>query len=309
MPNALPNSLPNGPFTVQTGRDLGMTKRELYGRSVVIPFPGTRLPADGPWDLAARCGALALTLPDSSAFSHVTALRLQGIEEPWRLEADEQMHVVVRTAGDRPQRRGVTAHVASDTVLTKRVAGVQVTTPAQTWIHLAASLTVDELVVLGDAMTRRKAPACALEDLRAVLAEAGSRRGVRRAAEALPLIRPRTDSSMETRTRLVLVRGGLPCPQVNEDQFTDSGEFLAMPDMAYPGLKIAIEYAGDVHRDPDVWRRDVNREARMRDHDWDVITVIVEHVLQRPEFLVARVRRSMRAQSVRLGVPLPAQLV
>ncbi|WP_144016728.1 hypothetical protein [Beutenbergia cavernae] len=110
---------------------------------------------------------------------------------------------------------------------------------------------------------------------------------------------------METRTRLVLVRGGLPCPAVNEEQLLDSGEFLAMPDMAYPDLKVAIEYAGDVHRDPGVWRRDVEREARLRDHEWEVVTVIADHVLRRPELLVARVRRAMHAQSVRLGVALP----
>lgn len=53
---------------------------------------------------------------------------------------------------------------------------------------------------------------------------------------------------METRTRLLLVFAGLPCPETNVPVFDDHGQWIGRPDLAYRRLRLAIQYEGDVHR-------------------------------------------------------------
>jgi len=128
-------------------------------------------------------------------------------------------------------------------------------------------------------------------------------RGIVRCREAIDLVRPGTDSSMETRTRLLLVQAGLPCPQVNVPAYDDAGRFLALPDLSYPELRIAIEYDGDVHRtDPATWRRDVERRQRLEDAGWIIVTATADDVLRFPERLVRR------ARAARGRRPAPGQL-
>jgi hypothetical protein len=238
------------------------------------------------------CIAAARVLPDGAAFSHVTALRLLGVEVPWRLAPDDRVHVVAPQRWQRPQRSNVVAHFCGQAALTITTAhGLPVTSAAQTWLHLSHALLPDDVVVLADAMTRRKAPATTVRELRQLMDATYKMRGIVRCREAIDLVRPGTDSSMETRTRLLLVQAGLPSPQVNAPAYGDAGRFLALPDLSYPELRIAIEYDGDVHRtDPATWRRDVERRHRLEDAGWIIVTATADDVLRFPERLVRRVR-------------------
>ena len=64
---------------------------------------------------------------------------------------------------------------------------------------------------------------------------------------ALRLMRENTDSSQETRSRIVLLRYGLPCPEVNYAIRLKGYSHVFFADMAYPDLKIIIEYDGRHH--------------------------------------------------------------
>ena len=57
---------------------------------------------------------------------------------------------------------------------------------------------------------------------------------------ALQFMREGTDSSQESRCRIALIRNGLPCPQVNWKVRLNNGK-IALLDMAYPDMKVAIE--------------------------------------------------------------------
>jgi hypothetical protein len=104
---------------------------------------------------------------------------------------------------------------------------------------------------------------------------------------------------METRVRLLLVRAGLPCPEVNRDVFDLAGSWLAPPDLSYPALKIAIEYDGDHHRtDRKQWRRDRARDANLREAGWIVITLTADDVFRYPDRTVAKVWHHYRIRSV-----------
>lgn len=92
------------------------------------------------------------------------------------------------------------------------------------------------------------------------------------------------------------MRGGLPCPRVNDPIYDPEGRFVALPDLSYRELKIAIEYDGDVHRtDPRTWRRDIARRQAMEALGWRIITVTADDVLLYPDLLLARVAAAIAA--------------
>lgn len=283
-----------GPFLRREALAGGMTRRKADGRVYRRPFRGVRVPAGKGPELAETCLAAQAFLPDAACFSHVTALRLHGVEVPWRLAGDDRIHVVTPTRGPRTQRGPFVAHLCSQAALEVTLLGpLRVTTAAQAWLHLAHGMLLDDLVVLGDAMVRRRAPATTIASLSRLMEATHKMRGLARCRDALELLRPGTDSTMETRTRLLLVSAGLPCPEVNRPVYASDGTFLAMPDMQYRDLKIAIEYDGDVHRtDPATWRRDVERRQRLEDDGWLIITATADDVLRYPDRFLARVRRS-----------------
>jgi very-short-patch-repair endonuclease len=149
-------------------------------------------------------------------------------------------------------------------------------------------------VVLGDAILGRGQSS--LDALARIAAGARHRRGVRLLRLALPLLEPRTDSPMETRLRLLLVRAGLPRPEANRDVVVD-GEWIARPDLSYPGVRIAIEYDGDHHRSRRQWRSDRARRQLLEDAGWVVLEFTADDVLRRPEATVERVRRALCARA------------
>jgi very-short-patch-repair endonuclease len=70
-----------------------------------------------------------------------------------------------------------------------------------------------------------------------------------------------------------------------------------MPDMAYPALKIAIEYDGDVHRtDRRTWRRDIARRQALEALGWRVITCTADDIDRTPDRTLSLVRAAIRAR-------------
>lgn len=289
----LPASTPDL-FTVRQALDDGVSPHELRRRAELVrPTSGVRARRDRyEGTLREQCAAVALALPEAAAFSHTTALRLLGVELPWRLETDEAIHVVVPRRVQRPKRHDVVAHACLQRSLeTVERGGVRVTSPAQTWLHVAHLLLPDDVVVLGDSLVRRGDPCTDLAELSRLVAATRGMRGLERCRRALDLVRPGTDSSMETRMRLVLVEGGVVGLVVNAVVHDRHGKYLCRPDLTIPELRIAIEYDGDVHRtDRETWRRDIEKRQRMQDEGWVVVTVTADDVIRHPARLAHRVR-------------------
>jgi very-short-patch-repair endonuclease len=107
----------------------------------------------------------------------------------------------------------------------------------------------------------------------AVEARAGTR-GVGRLRDALTLVRPRVESPKETELRLLLLRAGLPEPEVNVKRRDPLGRYLGQPDLSWEGCLVSAEYEGDEHRsDPHRWRNDIDRVERFTDAGWRVVRV------------------------------------
>jgi hypothetical protein len=159
-----------------------------------------------------------------------------------------------------------------------------------------------DLVALGDAAVRRGLLTPADLVVRSAIATG---RGCRLARTAAGLVVPGVDSPMETRTRLLLVLGGLPMPEINFDIFGADGGWLAKPDLGYSKAMVAIEYQGDTHRtDKGQWRYDIEKARLLRELGWIVIELTAADLYQQPARTLAAVHRALAER----GYPgIPAQ--
>jgi len=121
-------------------------------------------------------------------------------------------------------------------------------------------------------------------------------RGTRQAREAVRLVDGRAESPPESRVRVLLAQAGLPAVP----QFTvrdRDGAFVARVDLAYPALRVAVEYDGVWHADAAQFRRDRRRLNRLVDAGWVVLHVTAAD-LRDPTALVDRVRRLLSSRQI-----------
>jgi very-short-patch-repair endonuclease len=288
----LPPNLPSE-FSVRAARDAGVARNRLYASDLHRPYRGLRS-RDVPHDSIARARAYLPSLPEGATFSHHTAAQLWGMP----IESGST-HVTVLQPANRPRAVGVTGHRAWGPLIIRTRQGLPVTTPERTWTDLAA-VGVDErtLVVIADHLVRRKRPLCTVESLALAVSRLGNRRGSRSARRALARARRGTDSPPETIVRLEIVESGLPEPRVGH-RVVHLGEYIGTPDLAYPELRIAIEYEGEEHqRDRETYLADIERREAFVRAGWTVILVTKEHLRSAPELWLRRIRH---ARSVALA--------
>ncbi|WJL97076.1 hypothetical protein QSU92_07905 [Microbacterium sp. ET2] len=305
-------------FHVRDALRAGVSRARLRHPSLRRPFHGVRSldPGRGsPWPDSIfgargapedahidRARAYAAVAAEGAFFSHVTAAAIWGLPLPPKLLRDDTIDVSVWAPGRAPRGRGVRGHQAHEALAHVRrhpATGLLVTSPATTWAALAAVLpNVRDVVAVGDAAVRswRTTPLAQLHELTAA-AGAGRRVGVARLREALPQIRTRSASRPETHLRLVVVDAGLSEPELNYEVF-DAGMYLGALDLAYPRLKIGLEYEGEHHLlDPDQWARDIARYERLTAAGWIIVRVTKTQLFSDPAELVARVRRAITARA------------
>lgn len=291
----LPPSLQNSIFTVQTGRLSGASHATLHSKQVQSPYHGVRAGFSGLLSLHQRCTAAALAVSSSGAFSHTTAAALRGLALPAGLETSTDVHVSVPSTEQEPRRAGVVGHHCVLRPVDRALCGnLPVTSPGRTWLDMAALLNDDWLVVLGDAMLRRRDPVTTLDQLQRFIAVSGRRRDIKRLREAVQLVRPGTDSPQETRLRLLVIRAGLPEPEVNVVLYADDGERLGRADMNLRRWKIVLEYEGRHHvENADQYDYDIGRYERMQHHGWRVMRFNSAAINDRPEETVRHIRRAL----------------
>lgn len=288
-------------FTVADARAAGVSDWAMRHGGFGRPARGWRVrPATtGSADLARHCLHLVATLPPGVAFSHGTALDLLGVDRPRGLPDPDLVHIEVPATAWRPRRNGLRAHRMPDSrrTLVRLRGGLLVVPPLQVWMQTAGQLVDDEVVVLGDALLRRRRPWCTLDEVVGAIdrVPAGTR-GRRRLFQARARLRVDTDSCQETRLRLLLVASDLPCPEVNRPITDNQGRFVALPDLSYPAARLAIEYDGDVHRtDPATWQRDIARRRRLTAAGWRLLTC-TSGDLRHPGPLLTEIRGLLSAE-------------
>lgn len=243
--------------------------------------------------LLERCRSLATVMPPTQFFSHGTAVALWGGPLPGRVE---RLDVGVHAPRTAPRRRGVRGRSVVGVDVVERD-GLRLVAPADAWVQLAPLLAREDLVAAAEGMlpSRHRDGVVELAAFGAALSRLAGHVGVGVARAALPLLRPGVESRPETLLRLLIRDAGLPEPLV-APEVPVRGGLVLHPDLAYPELRIAIEYEGDGHRtDVWQWRSDIERKERFQDAGWHVIRVTADHLFRAPRQLVERIRRVILA--------------
>jgi hypothetical protein len=237
--------------------------------------------------LVELCRAWARVLPAAATFGGTTAAFLLGapLSEPPRLTVVVPPGIVV------PARRQLVRHVRtiSDADVVE-VAGIRVTSGAQTFLDLAARLSPADLVVAGDALSRLQH----LDPTRLAerLERADGLRGVVRARACAPLLSSLAMSRPESLMRFWLVTSDLPDPEPQVAVVDRWGREVTHADLGYSDWKIALEYEGRQHTEPDQFRRDVDRYSLTALDGWLVLR-FADHHLGGPRTVVERTRRAL----------------
>jgi hypothetical protein len=224
-------------------------------------------------------------------FSHLTAASILGMRMPGRAP-HQVLHVTSRPPQRAPRGAGVIGHRTSVGVVVTMEA-LPVSDPLSTWCDLASLLSVPDLVLIGDGLVERQRPRATVDDLTHAVGTRARQRGCRRLSAALSLIRPGTDSAMETVLRLTLIHAGLPEPLVNAPVRNRFGALVAHADLAYPAHRVAIEYDGGHHRtDERQFHIDIDRLDELMEEGWRVIRVN-KNLLARRATLIGKVRTAL----------------
>ena len=99
---------------------------------------------------------------------------------------------------------------------------------------------------------------------------------------------------MESVLRWLIHEAGLPRPALQHSIVDGSGAFIGRADLAWPDRKVLVEFDGDVHRERDVFVRDLRRQNRLMAAGWTVLRFTSADVLGRPDEVIAEIRRALR---------------
>ena len=284
---AVPDELTRGPFTTRAAEAAGVSRSALRGRTWRRLFRDVWVHADTALDRTLWLAAARLVLPVDAVLCGGSALDALGVDV--RPQDDVVVHAAFADAVPR-QRPGMhlrRLRLAADEVV--QVGRWLVTSPLRTAFDCARWFPPVEAVVAIDALAHAR-----LLDLAELAGFARAHPGVRwvrRVATVVSFADARSESPMESRLRVLLVRSGLDglVPQyVVSDA---SGRFVARLDLAFPRYRVAVEYDGAFH-----WkqrREDDRRRDAVRLLGWTVLVVSAEDYYRHPDDVIARVRTAL----------------
>jgi hypothetical protein len=289
-------AIPASSFTYRSARAAGIGRGVLQGSRFIAPFHGVRAEPPEPHaeidELLQLCHWYLPRLREGQFFSHSTALALYGAPVP--SQDARTVHVSVHRPSSPPRTRGVRGHRLQQRDPDIRLLGeLPLDAPARAWVQASRGWTVDDLVVAGDHLVRRDHALTTVHTLRT---EALRMRGDV-LGEPLSLIREGSESARETQLRLVLVRAGLPEPELNAPLRDAQGRTIARLDEAFPAYRVAVEYDGRQHAfSVAQFRRDADRWDAIRDAGWHLVRILDHHLSPDPEIAVAKVRAALIAR-------------
>ncbi len=234
-------------------------------------------------------------------------MRLWGIPFPVMWSLTEALEVIVPSDAASPRTARVKGRrLARSRADTWILQGLPVVDPVAALFTCAAEVTVAQAVAAIDALITTSSaypglgpgrPMASTSEIVDRLESWGRFPGSGTIKTAVPLARERVESPKETETRLMIVAAGLPEPVV-QWEVRSEGRFIARVDLAYPELKIAIEYEGDGHRTERAqWRIDIRRQRDLEDGGWIVIRLTELDLSEGGATVLGRLRRAIAARS------------
>ena len=223
--------------------------------------------------------------------SHTTALSLAKIELPILYPQPKRfghdcLHVCVQKPDTRLSHQGVQFHLWThefEPVIMGE--GMLCVPPVTAWAQMSQYLALSELIVLGDSMMRSdpRLKRADLADFHRYVENTRQYPGRSKCVKALTFVAANTDSSQETRTRLLLASHGLQMPAVNISVWDEHNKQNYRIDMGYPKLLIAIEYDGEQHfSDARQRENDDIKRRNLKAAGW-VVHVVHKEDLRKPD--------------------------
>jgi hypothetical protein len=254
--------------------------RPVY-RNVYVPI-GHELTA------ASRGVAAWLWSGRAAALTGLSAAALHGVR--W---IDPQLPAEVYRRNGKPVD-GIVIHrdeLRDDEI--GMIAGIPVTTPARTALDLGRRKGLTSALIRVDALANRT------DVMRADVERLARRhpgvRGLVQLRQVVRLMDGGAQSPQETRTRLLLVRSGLPKPETQIPVLNRFNYPFARLDMGYREFKVAIEFDGAQHwTDPAQRTADIDRYAELGALGWQSVRVSSDLLRYRPEVVVVRVCAALR---------------
>ncbi|SDG52437.1 hypothetical protein [Klenkia brasiliensis] len=279
-------------FTLATARAAGLSRSVLRGGGYVRISHDLVVRLDDAIDARERLGVLVSVLPADAAYSHTTAAHLLGAH----LDLPARAHVALTPRRVLPQRADLVVHARRlDPTDVVDLAGLRVTSGAQTFLDLSAVLPPAELVAVGDALLR--AGHLTADELAARLARAGRVRGVVRARCCAPVLTEQAMSRPESLMRYWLVDSHLPDPEVQVPAHDRFGAVVARSDLGHRRWRLRMEYEGRQHADEAQFGRDVDRYSLMAAAGDLVLRFAARHLTART--VVSRTEQALRSQGWR----------
>ncbi|SDT23018.1 hypothetical protein [Microterricola viridarii] len=183
-------------------------------------------------------------------------------------------------------------------------------------------LSREELTAAGDFILSgrresgggRSGSLATLEQLRAATSRHRAGRGARALRWALERVRDGVDSPKETRLRLTLVAHGFPEPVIGLPVLVDRGTLLLHPDLAWPNLRLVLEYEGVMRsitkggspkrgslRGQNRQATDGARREKFEAAGWRVIRVTADDLGEELDAFIERVRTIVAARRAELA--------
>jgi very-short-patch-repair endonuclease len=288
-PDLLRGKVFNGPAMIASGV---VTPSELRSKAWQRLFRGVYADAKTTVDHTTRCVAAARwLLPPDSVIAGPAAAAFYRASAP---APDKAIDVIVQRRGFGPVG-GLRIHTSDVSAADVRmIAGVRVTSPLRTCADLARWLDIADAIAIIDQLMHTHV--VTRLDLQGYASAMAGRRGWRPPMRAAGLADGRSESPMESRLRVRLVLAGLPRP---EAQFVvrQNGRFIARVDLAWPELKIAIEYDGLWHNDRQQFHQDRQRLNALTAAGWTVLHVTAQRMRDDFDSFVAEVRATIKERS------------
>lgn len=281
-PRTLPTRSPHPALThAKLSSELSAVTRAVRSRDYLQLTSGLWLDRRSTGDIASLAIAYQKLYPDSVLVGRSAAV-LHGFTMP----GDSVPELWIGPAARR--RKGLTVRRYDDlpSQAIREVSGVRVTSDRWTAFDLARFLPRDDAVVALEGMYTQGFP---LDTLEATLDALRGRWGIRHAWEAFRATDTRSESPMESRTRLALADAGITG---FESQVKVPSLGFSV-DLGHRFAKVAIEYDGDDHFGAPRHGRDVKRTNKLRAEGWEVIVVTYDILKNHLPELLRQIRTAL----------------
>ncbi|MDR7302502.1 DUF559 domain-containing protein [Haloactinomyces albus] len=274
-------------FTRADALAAGLSDRDLRTSIYQRVIHGVYTSAEHPLTHELKCRAAAMTLPNEAIITARSAATLHGVPLAGR---HDDVEVLVSGHKYMNRRSGLRcwARMSREDEHVEWQ-GIQVASPYRSALDLLSLYPLKLGVANCDALLHA---GFIEEDRLALFLTTRNYYGMRKARAAFELLDARAESVPESVLRITLVQSGLvPTPQV---EIHHGNEFVARVDLAYESEKVAVEYEGAWHGDPQQHRRDQVRLQRLRDCGWHVVIVTAERLYRDPSGVADEVRTVLR---------------